>query len=105
MKKLNLSRHYSRAYAYTVTGWQKNGERIENPAGINADDYFRNGRYIGADSEGVEPILRIAYDDGFSLTQYFTNEDGAWALIGADGVLRDLPEDGDVAEAFAAVIA
>lgn len=90
--------------AYAVIGWQRKGQPVETPAGINADDYFPDGRYIGPGSDGIEPIVRIAYEDGYSMTQYFVNEGGAWALIGSDGVLRGLPEDGDVADAFAAIV-
>jgi hypothetical protein len=87
-----------------LIGWQKNGQPIETPAGINVYDYFADGRYAGPDTDGVEPIVRIAYEDGYSMTQYFTNEGSGWALIGADGVLRDIPEDGGIAEAFAEII-
>lgn len=47
---------------------------------------------------------RIPYEDGIHMTQYFVNDGSGWALIGYDGVLRDIPEDGEIAEAFAALV-
>ena len=40
-----------------VIGWTKNGVEIEAPEGINVADYFRDGRYLGPDENGVEPIF------------------------------------------------
>ena len=52
---------------YTVVecvGWKQAGESIETPEGINVADYFRDGEYLGADQDGVEPIFAIAADSG-----------------------------------------
>ena len=38
-------------------GWKQAGESIETPEGINVADYFRDGVYLGADQDGVEPIF------------------------------------------------
>ena len=43
-------------------GWKQAGITIETPDGINVADYFRNGEYLGADQDGVEPIFAIAAD-------------------------------------------
>lgn len=41
-----------------IVGWQKYGEPIDTPEGIHAEDYFdADGRYLGPDAEGVEPIF------------------------------------------------
>lgn len=42
---------------YTLIGWQQDGQPIETPAGIRVEDYFSDDRYLGADADGVEPIL------------------------------------------------
>ena len=88
---------------YKLIGWKQNGQPIEPPDGIHAEDYFRDGRYIGPDTDGVEPIIQIRYENGIHMTQYFTNEqpDG-WLLVGYDGVLRDIDDEGEIADAFAA---
>ena len=47
-----------------LLGWQQNGQRIETPAGINVEDYFRDGSYLGPDEDGIEPIFaEIASSD------------------------------------------
>ena len=45
-------------------GWKQAGKSIETPDGINVADYFRDGEYLGADQDGVEPIFAIAADSG-----------------------------------------
>lgn len=41
-----------------VIGWKQNGQEIETPAGIHAEDFFgADGRYLGPDSDGVEPVF------------------------------------------------
>jgi hypothetical protein len=77
---------------YKLISWKRNGARIEAPAGCNVSDYFRGGKYLGPDEDGVEPVLHIRYEDGVHVTQYFTNEHGGWMLVGYDGVLREVPE-------------
>ena len=49
-------------------------------------------------------MKKIAYEDGYSMTQYFVNDGSGWQFIGADGVLRDIPKNGEIAAAFAAVV-
>jgi hypothetical protein len=41
-----------------ITGWARNGQPIETPEGIHAEDFFAaDGKYLGADEDGVEPIF------------------------------------------------
>lgn len=40
-----------------VIGWTKNGVPCEAPNGIHAEDFFRDGKYLGPDSDGVEPVF------------------------------------------------
>jgi hypothetical protein len=86
---------------YKVIDWQQNGKAIEPPDGFNVGDYFAHGKYLGPDSDGIEPVLQIRYEDGIHMTQYFSNEGGAWFLVGYDGVQRDIPGTGEIAKAFA----
>lgn len=44
---------------------------------------------------------RLPYEDGYHMTQYFANDGDGWYLIGYDGVARDIPDTGDIADAFA----
>jgi hypothetical protein len=57
-----LDRHYAKDSGNqkisNVIGWQKNGRPIPTPPGIHAEDYFSNGKYLGPDEDGVEPIFR-----------------------------------------------
>ena len=41
-----------------VVGWKRDGVEIPTPDGIHAEDYFRDGQYLGPDADGVEPIFR-----------------------------------------------
>lgn len=41
-----------------LIGWRRNGERIDTPDGIHAEDYFdAQGLYLGPDEDGVEPVF------------------------------------------------
>ena len=42
----------------TPTGnWLQHGRRIDPPLGYQIEDYFRNGRYLGPDADGIAPEL------------------------------------------------
>ena len=91
---------------YKVLGWRRDGAVIEVPEGIHAEDFFVSGQYAGPDGDGVEPVLHIRYEDGVHMTQKFTNEHKeGWFLIGYDGILRDIPDTGEVADAFRQIVA
>ena len=56
---------HSHVYIHVeCAGWKQAGEIIETPEGINVADYFRDGEYLGADQDGVEPIFAIGADSG-----------------------------------------
>jgi hypothetical protein len=40
-----------------IIGWQQNGQPIPTPEGIHAEDFFQDGRFLGPDADGVEPIF------------------------------------------------
>ena len=44
---------------------------------------------------------KIAYEDGFSVTQYFVNDGTGWLFIDASGCLCEIPDEGEIADAFA----
>jgi hypothetical protein len=47
----------------TVTGWTKNGVRIDNSPELDGycyADYFRDGKYLGPDQDGIEPVFANA---------------------------------------------
>ena len=40
------------------TGWTQNGTAIEAPEGYHAPDYFRDGKFLGPDADGIEPVIQ-----------------------------------------------
>ncbi len=50
-----------------LIGWQRNGEAIPTPDGIHAEDYFRDGKYLGPDEDGVEPVFADRHEEFMGL--------------------------------------
>jgi hypothetical protein len=46
----------------TPTGnWLQHGRRIDPPLGYRIEDYFRDGRYLGPDADGIAPELSFGF--------------------------------------------
>ena len=41
----------------TTGNWLQHGRRIDPPLGYQIEDYFRDGRYLGPDADGIAPEL------------------------------------------------
>lgn len=61
-----------------VKGWVQNGEPIEAPEGYHASDYFRDGKYLGADADGIEPVIDIHLID--FTNPFESNDEFAYGL-------------------------
>ena len=54
--QVNRKKNRGRGRNPMVVGWKRYGVEIPMPDGIHAEDYFRDGQYLGPDADGVEPI-------------------------------------------------
>jgi hypothetical protein len=62
----------------TLIGWARHGVRLDTPPeGYQSEYYFREGEYLGADGDGIEPVF-VAAIATYSVNTRDTNDRQAW---------------------------